>query len=142
MSYCAFCGEDRDWCTCNVEPPEKGEEMVDIEEGKYEQLGEMDFTDVGDANVPVNIFLGPSCHEEDEDVEDGGWVLTASNFMPRKQGVSDEVFKFFSKDREVLVHMVQKHWKPLYENALERLKLEPDKDEKDGSASLYYWSKK
>ena len=20
MSYCAFCGEDRDWCTCNVEP--------------------------------------------------------------------------------------------------------------------------
>jgi hypothetical protein len=116
---------------------------MDIRDGKYEQFGEMDFDDADDANIPVNVFLRPLDPAEDE--EDGiekedGWVLLADNFMPRKLEGFSESYKFYSKDREVLVHMVQKHWRPLYEIALELLKLEPA--EEDKSASFYYWTKR
>lgn len=119
---------------------EEKKEKVDVMEEKYEQLGSLDFENATDANIPVNIFLHPSRHEEDPMVEDGGWVLTADNFMPRKMGCSEGAYKFFAKHRETLVHMVQKHWKPLYVVALLKIELKPE--DTDGRANLYYWEVK
>lgn len=96
---------------------------MDDETKDFVDEGELSIDNINDMNVPVNIFI-----EE----EDDGFRLTAANFMPRKQVVSDAAYIVFSEKREVLEAIVQKKIVPLYEVALENLKTK---------STNYYWEK-
>lgn len=88
---------------------------------KIEQTGIIPAEEADDMNVPVNIFIS----------EDGGkWSVSASNFMPRKQGVDDAAYAFTAPDKETCVAVVKAFWLPLYRAAVTQL-------EKAGE--LYYW---
>ena len=98
-------------------------------EDEYEDLGEISISSANSSNIPVDIWLTE---------EDGYWVLSADNYMPRRSRLSGEAsYKARSKDRAVLVKAVHEHWLPLYQAAVATLQaLEADDR---GVASLYYW---
>jgi hypothetical protein len=85
-----------------------------------EDMGDLQITDCDDANIPVNCFLSN---------EDGNWVWTASNFMPRKGYVSEDGYKLLASTKEEILDLINKHVTPLYERALAKIK----------TGELYYW---
>ncbi len=95
-----------------------------------ESTGEMQLEDCNDMNVPVNIFI------DREEEEGNRWVLTADNFMPRKQRVNDGAYRTIADDREELSELIKKHVLPLYEAALNNITGMISGE----SAKLYYWS--
>lgn len=94
---------------------------------KYEDKGEIEIASADDANIPVNSFL----HEPDEDSPK--WRWTADNFMPRKGRVAEGQYEIEADTKEPIIEAVRKHVAPLYEAALENLKIE---------GACYYWERK
>lgn len=90
-------------------------------------IGEMGFEEANEMNVPVCIFISePEC--------DGcAWFLTANNYMPRKNYIAEEGYKYVADTRLELEELVRKYVVPIYEAALNRLKERGD---------LYYWERK
>jgi len=110
-------------------------------------VGDLDITDAGDANVPVDIWI----HElEAECADELPWTkrvgdavhckfcLAANNYMPRKASCEGELaYLVFADTREELVELIKEHIIPLYENALSILN-----EMCNGSKSyLYYWKR-
>ena len=109
------------------------------------EFGAIEFTGANSANVPVNISISLI----DDDVADtwpelakykGWWMVDASNYMPRKGGVSGNAYLTASESRGELVAYIQQHTRPLYQAALARID-NLDQTDEDGYSSLYYWEK-
>ena len=103
----------------------------------YENIGEIPIDGADDANIPVDIWLsktGPGGGEDGDDW-DGEWHLYADNYMPRKGCLSGEgIYHATSRDRAVLVKLVQDYWLPLYKKAVHKL------SNFEVETRLYYWS--
>ena len=93
----------------------------------YEDKGELEIVGADDANIPVNSFL---CEPDNDSPK---WRWYADNFMPRKGSVAEGQYKIESDSKEPLIEAVQKHVVPLYEAALENLKI---------NGACYYWEAK
>lgn len=87
-------------------------------------IGGMGFEEANDANIPVCIFISEPSESET------AWELTANNYMPRKNWISEGEYKYQADSRQELYDLVQKFVVPLYRTALEQLT-------KNGE--LYYW---
>lgn len=99
-----------------------------VDNTMYNDLGDVPVDAADDADVPMDIWLKE---------EDGAWVLTAGNYMPRKGRVSEDAYKAIAPQRETLVNLIHQHWLPLYCRAVEILtEMKPGRY---GAASLYYW---
>jgi len=99
-------------------------------------VGDLDFSDADDANVPVSIFLTPV--DEDDEIEKGEThKLTADNFMPRKATAREGAYKAFGTQTE-LVEVLKEHVLPLYEIALANIHAMITHGEGDN----YYWERK
>lgn len=84
--------------------------------------------DFDDANIPVDISLVKE--------EDGvGFILTASNYMPRKSRVEVDVLNVKSDDKQELIAIVRDKFLPIYEAAVQALKDIVAEERKE----LYYW---
>lgn len=89
----------------------------------YFDFGNIAIKDCDDANVPVNCFL---C----EPNEDEYWTWFASNFMPRKERVTEGAYKIKAKTKEDILKAVNKYVVPLYWLAVNNL---------THTGKLYYW---
>ena len=101
-------------------------------------LGELQFDDADNANIPVDIWLVPVT--EDDSIPGGlnfepKFVLRAANYCPRKCNVYDSAYEVYADNREELVNLLNKHVIPLYKTALNILNEMAD-GTNDG---LYYW---
>ena len=86
--------------------------LGEITEKSYEETGGMSITEADEMNIPMNSFL-----EE----EDGVWVWTAGNFMPRRGHLADGQYEIKSKSKAVILELVRKHVIPLYQAATSNL---------------------
>ena len=86
-------------------------------------LGDMPITDANEVNVPVVCML----HEPDR--ENGMWVWTAINFMPRKECCGGS-YHLEADTKEEIVAEVNKRVVKLYEIATNNLKTRGEN---------YYW---
>lgn len=89
-----------------------------------QESGECEFAKVGDANIPLNIFLKKIDFDMREVLampQGHGWELIADNYMPRKGAISEYAFLATAPTREALVEVVRKYILPLYENAMANL---------------------
>lgn len=91
-----------------------------------EDTGPYKITQADDMNVPVNIGI----HNPTKPGEK--WMLTAANYMPRKDWIEQSRYSLEADTREELVEIVHKHIVPIYETALESLKT---------TGELYCWEK-
>lgn len=87
--------------------------------------GEMPIENANDANVPVVCML------QDPDRENGPWVWTAVNFMPRKERCSSG-YRLEADTKEEILDAVRKHVLPLYQVATENL---------GAYGENYYWQR-
>lgn len=85
------------------------------------------------------MVFGPRDEELDgiEGIADGGFILHAGLYLPRKQRVSEAVIRVWSDSRDELLKIIRERFVPLYETALSIL-WEMPADER-GAAALYYW---
>lgn len=99
------------------------------EDGKldYFDFGEIALKKCDDANIPVQSFISSP-----EESGDEYWHWTAANFMPRKLYVRDGAYEIRSKSKEGIIKAIEKYVIPLYQNAIDCLRLE---------GSSYYWRK-
>ena len=116
-----------------------------------ENVGELEIQGCDDANIPVDVWLHSPQDNKDNEVEYNGkndnpedlWLLTASNYMPRKGRLGeDQCYKVWGT-KEELRELIKKHILPLYETAVKYLQgmiagttYENGKPVFDG---LYYW---
>jgi len=106
----------------------------------YVSTGEIEPDEADEMNIPVNIWLTPPGRVDNEAYGDTHWSLSADNFMPRRSRVAGEQYEVWSRDRDVLVAIVHRHWLPLYKVAVKLLEeMAPDDD---GTAALYYWEER
>lgn len=83
--------------------------------------------DFDDANIPVDIRL--------EKLGDK-YVLTASNYMPRKDAICEGVLGISSNNKQELMDIVKDKFLPIYEKAVQALI-----DISEGKREdLYYWN--
>lgn len=85
--------------------------------------GEMGLDKANEMNVPVCLFIHPP-----EDSETA-WTLTADNYMPRKNFITEGQYEYHADSKEELLGLVQKYVIPLYEAAIRALK----------QGKLYFW---
>ena len=89
----------------------------------YFDFGDIALKDCDDANIPVCCFL---CEPE----EDEYWTWIASNFMPRKERITESSYKIKAKTKEDILKAVNKYVVPLYWIAVNNL---------INTGKLYYW---
>ena len=114
-------------------------------------FGSIDILGINSQNIPVNVsireysfteyvdtfgfspFVEIDIDAEIEDINDADivYVLTACNFMPRKEIVI-RAYHFMSTTKQELIDLVQTNIKPLYEAALNNIV---------NTSQNYYWEK-
>lgn len=99
-------------------------------------VGEIALHELDDANVPMNIGIGPA--EDDDRAEGKQWVLTASVFFPRRERVHVRAVRVYSDDRAALARRMCEVAVPLYMGAV-RLLHRLGEAREDGCSLLYYW---
>lgn len=87
-----------------------------------QDLGEISINCINDMNIPINSFIIKG--------EDGLWEWSAENLMPRKSRCSQEAYSVKAETKEELIAFVNEKVVPLYEVALNNLKLR---------GHNYYW---
>lgn len=92
-----------------------------------QDLGEISIDSIDDMNVPINSFIS-----EEQD-SDGLWEWAADNFMPRKSSCSPYAYSVKAETKEELIAFVNEKVAPLYEVALNNLKV---------LGENYYWEDK
>lgn len=90
----------------------------------YIDEGDMNINECNEMNIPVCCFIF------EPDADEKYWTWTASNFMPRKEHVSEGMYCLKAKSKDDLIKVINKYVVPLYEIALKKLKT---------TGELYYW---
>lgn len=116
----------------------------------YKDIGDIEFAEADDANVPVDIWLykitdehtepdnGDGFVVEPEDV--GKFMLYADNYMPRKERLCGQaIFQAVCDTEADVKEIIEKFIKPLYQTALKVLDAISTGDTK---SHLYYWKEK
>ena len=94
-----------------------------------------ELSEVDEANIPVNIFINKP--GEDDEYPDK-WVLTADNFMPRKNAACAGCVMTADSLQE-LQEEIKKYVLPLYQTAITQIGAMIDATEDMEMPSLYYW---
>ena len=87
-----------------------------------ENIGEIEFSEADEMNVPVNIFIG--LNKDDfgrDDTPDDSWILRADNFMPRKCLATEGAYCVASDNKEELIELVKKYILPFYQVAIKNI---------------------
>jgi len=89
---------------------------------KYQDAGEVKVTGADDWNIPVKITINAPGPIFDK------WTLTADCYQPRRDKILQWGFRAEAEDKETLVALVNKYWKPFYEKAMKSFEMVPDED--------------
>ena len=93
----------------------------------FEDKGEIPLDQCDEMNIPVVCFLSKPTDSNPK------WRFSASNFMPRRESVVQSQYNVEADTKEEIIELVNKHVVPLYEAALNNLKL---------LGQNYYWEDK
>lgn len=108
----------------------------------YESFEEADCS-----NIPVDIWLTTSepndtiYNENGDEVIIPKYKLKASNYIPRKACVGENVFVAYSDNLKELQQLLKDHVIPLYKDALNKLEYISNTNEVNDNTNLYYWDK-